>query len=256
VTDEVVVYFTDAPVVDAGADLAICANNPAVQLSGDVINANGGTWSGGNGTFSPSANVLSPVYQPTAAEIAAGSVALTLTSTGHGNCLAVTDQVLVTFTPAPVVDAGADMQICMNNPVVELNGSVTVAEGASWSGGLGTFTPDANTLNATYVPSAFELQSGSITLTLTTTGNGNCLAVTDQVLVTFTPAPVVDAGDDILTCSSDLAVQLNGSVAGGSTTGIWSTSGTGIFLPANNVLSPVYMASSLDSLNGVVQVVL
>jgi gliding motility-associated-like protein len=256
VTDEVVVYFTDAPVVDAGADLAICANNPAVQLSGDVINANGGTWSGGNGTFSPSANVLSPVYQPTAAEIAAGSVALTLTSTGNGNCLAVTDQVLVTFTPAPVVDAGDDMQICMNNPVVELNGSVTVAEGASWSGGLGTFTPDANTLNATYVPSAFELQSGSITLTLTTTGNGNCLAVTDQVLVTFTPAPVVDAGDDILTCSSDLAVQLNGSVAGGSTTGIWSTSGTGIFLPANNVLSPVYMASSLDSLNGVVQVVL
>src|SRR5690606_27635382 len=63
-------------------------------------------------------------------------------------------------------------------------------------------------------------------------------------------------GDDVLTCSSDLAVQLNGSVAGGSTTGIWSTSGTGIFLPANNVLSPVYMASSLDSLNGVVQVVL
>src|SRR5690606_20220604 len=152
VTDEVVVYFTDAPVVDAGADLAICANNPAVQLSGDVINANGGTWSGGNGTFSPSANVLSPVYQPTAAEIAAGSVALTLTSTGNGNCLAVTDQVLVTFTPAPVVDAGADILKIGSASGRERDGSVTVAEGASWSGGLGTFTPDANTMNATDVP--------------------------------------------------------------------------------------------------------
>src|SRR5690606_663935 len=118
-----------APVVNAGADQSICANNSAVQLNGDVVNANGGTWTGGSGSFSPSANVLSPVYTPTAAEIASGGMNLYLTSTGNGNCLAVKDTMHITFTPAPTVDAGVDQNVCANNPVVTLNGGSTVAGG-------------------------------------------------------------------------------------------------------------------------------
>jgi hypothetical protein len=56
-----------------------------------------------------------------------------------------------------------------------------VASGGQWSGGLGTFTPNAQTLNAQYTPTPFELQSGSLQLTLDHTGNGNCLAVADQM---------------------------------------------------------------------------
>ncbi|MBX2984113.1 MAG: gliding motility-associated C-terminal domain-containing protein [Flavobacteriales bacterium] len=256
VIDQMTVYFTDSPVVDAGTDLTVCANNPAVQLNGDVNNANGGAWSGGSGTFSPSNNVFSPIYTPTAAEIASGSLNLYLTSTGNGNCFAVRDTLAITFTPAPTVNAGVDMDVCANNPLVTLNGAITVASGAQWSGGLGTYTPNAQTLNAQYTPSPFELQTGSVQLTLTTTGNGNCLAVNDQVMLTVTPAPVVSAGPDITTCSSALQVPMAGSVQGGSTTGTWSTSGTGSFFPSATTLNATYMASALDSLNGTVDLTL
>ncbi len=227
-----------------------------MQLNGNVINANGGAWSGGSGTFSPSNNVFSPVYTPTAAEIASGSLNLYLTSTGNGNCFAVRDTLAITFTPAPTVNAGVDMDVCANNPLVTLNGATTVAGGAQWSGGLGTYTPNAQTLNAQYAPSPFELQTGNVELTLTTTGNGNCLAVADQVMITVTPAPVVSAGPDITTCSSALQVPMTGSVQGGSTTGTWSTSGTGTFFPSATTINATYMASALDSLNGTVDLTL
>jgi gliding motility-associated-like protein len=255
-SDQMVVTFTGAPVVDAGADLQICSNNSAVQLNGNVTNANGAAWSGGNGTFSPASNVFAPVYTPTAAEAAAGSLMLTLTSTGNGNCFAVNDEVLITFTSAPIADAGLDLNVCVNNPVVELSGSMTVAAGGVWSGGLGTYAPDANALNTQYTLAPFELQSGSVTLTLTSTGNGNCLAVNDQVTITVTPAPVVSAGGDITACSNALQVPLSGTVSDGATTGQWSTSGTGVFSPSANVLNATYIASSLDSLNGSVNLTL
>ncbi|MBK7247308.1 MAG: hypothetical protein IPI05_06535 [Flavobacteriales bacterium] len=74
----------------------------------------------------------------------------------------------------------------------------------------------------------------------------------DQVTLTVTPAPVVSAGADITTCSSDPQVPMTGSVQGGSTTGTWSTSGTGSFFPSATALNATYMASALDSLNGTV----
>ena len=42
--------------------------------------ASSGTWSGGAGTFSPSASAPNATYTPTAAEIAAGGLTLTLTT--------------------------------------------------------------------------------------------------------------------------------------------------------------------------------
>ncbi|MEO8590604.1 MAG: gliding motility-associated C-terminal domain-containing protein [Flavobacteriales bacterium] len=256
VTDQMTIVFTGSPIVSAGSDLQICANNSAVQLTGNVTNASGGTWTGGSGSFAPNSNVLSPVYTPSAGELAAGPLSLYLTSTGNGNCISVRDTVIVTFTPAPTVNAGADLDVCTNNPVVTLNGSITVATGAQWSGGLGTYTPNAQALNAQYVPSAFELGSGSVQLTLTTIGNSNCVAVTDQITITVTPSPVVNAGADVITCSNQLQVPLNGTVQGGATTGLWSTSGTGTFSPSTSTLNATYIASSLDSLNGTVDLTL
>ncbi|HEY0978025.1 MAG TPA: PKD domain-containing protein, partial [Flavobacteriales bacterium] len=225
-------------------------NAPVAQLNGTVTNANGGTWSGGNGTFSPSNNVFSPTYTPTPAERAAGSVTLTLTTTGNGNCLAASDAVTITITPAPTVNAGADATVCANAAQVTLNGAFTVATGAVWSGGAGTYDPNNTTLNATYTPSLAEISAGTFTLTLTTTGNGLCNAVTDAMTVTVTPAPVVSAGPDQTNCASDLSVQLAGSVTGTATTGLWSTSGTGSFSPSPSALNATYIASTADSLAG------
>jgi hypothetical protein len=51
-----------------------------------VGNAPGGQWSGGAGTYFPSNTSLAMQYIAHEAEIAAGSVTLTLTSTGTVNC--------------------------------------------------------------------------------------------------------------------------------------------------------------------------
>jgi len=67
-----------SPTADAGPDQAVCASSPQVQLAGVASNGTA-AWSGGAGSYSPSASAPNAIYTPTAAEIAAGSVTLTLT---------------------------------------------------------------------------------------------------------------------------------------------------------------------------------
>lgn len=242
--DEMTITITPAPVVSAGADLSVCANNSAVTLNGSVTVASGGVWSGGNGSFDPSPNALNVIYNPTAAEIASGSLNLTLTSTGNGNCVAVSDQVNITFTPAPTANAGSNVSVCANNVDVLLNGSVTVSSGGAWSGGLGIFIPNSNTLNATYTPTASEIANGSVTLTLTTTGNGNCAATSDEMTINIGPAPIVSAGPAQSACANNATITLNGIVsnAGGGT---WS-GGSGTYFPGPNSLSVAYTPTAAE----------
>src|SRR5690606_1859025 len=125
-------------------------------------------------------------------ERAAGTVTLTLTTVGNGNCNAVSDNVTFTITPAPTANAGLDRTVCANNAAVALNGSFTIATGGVWSGGAGTFDPSTTNMGAVYTPSAAEITAGIVTLTLTTTGNGSCNAVTDQMVISITDAPSVN----------------------------------------------------------------
>ncbi len=59
------------------------------------------------------------------------------------------------------------------------------AAGGVWSGGAGVYTPNDSSLNATYIPTTSEIQSGSLNLYLTTTGNGTCPPDIDTVEVDF-----------------------------------------------------------------------
>ena len=249
-SDQMTIIINPSPIVSAGADQEACGNNANVQLSGSVEFAAGGIWSGGNGVFSPSATALNAIYIPTPVEVIGGNVVLTLTSTGNGSCSEEFDQVQLFYTPAPIVNAGLDQTVCANNTSVNLTGSVIGASGGIWSGGLGTFSPSNTSLNAIYEPNATEIANGIVTLTLTSTGNGSCVAESSEITISITPAPEVDAGNDVTNCVSDLNVPLNGSVSGSSTTGVWSTSGTGFFVPNNFDLSATYVISSQDSING------
>ena len=75
------------------------------------------------------------------------------------------------------MNAGADQTLCANNANAVLNAQLTVATGVQWSGGTGLYSPGSTAQNITYSPSPVELANGSVTLTVTTTGNGSCLAV-------------------------------------------------------------------------------
>jgi hypothetical protein len=223
------ITINPAPIVNAGNNQSVCANNPAIALNGQVTNASGGVWSGGAGTYTPGNSSLNAQYTPTAGEITSGNIALTLTSTGNGNCNAVTDVVNITITPSPTVSAGTNETLCSNDASIELNGEITVANGGTWTGGSGTFNPNSNTLNATYNPSAGEIASGNITLTLTTTGNGNCLVVADEVTFNFTPAPTISVGNTQSICQGETTLDLDGSIDGSATGVIWSSNSEGTF---------------------------
>jgi len=252
--DSVTVAFTPQPTANAGNDATVCANNGLVSLSG-ASSTGSGTWTtSGTGTFSPTANALNATYTPSTADNTAGNVTLTLTTANNGGCLAVTDQLTVTITPAPVANAGPDQTVCANNAVVTLSGSFTVATGAAWtSSGTGIFSSTTG-MNATYTPSSADTAAGTVTITLTTTGNGLCNAVTDAMVITITGKPIVNAGINSVACKNNPNYPLTGSSSTGS--GIWTTSGTGTFTPTATTLNATYIPSTADTTAGSVILIL
>ncbi len=257
--DTMLVTILPLPVTDAGPDQTICANNVA-SLVGQITGGSGtGIWStfDGTGVFSPSDTLLNASYIPSANDTVLGSITLTLTSTNNGSCSASSDDVIISFSPAPIVNAGADQLVCENNADVNLSGTVIYATGGIWSTmGGGTFFPNNTSLNTTYIPSITDIIAGEVILVLTSTGNGTCLPETDTMLVTITPAPIVDAGADKYICEGTTSASLSGIVSGITTTGQWSTLGSGTFFPSPNLLNVIYNLSSGDVTAGSVPIIL
>jgi gliding motility-associated-like protein len=252
VTDQMVITITPSPTVSAGGSQTVCANNSQVTLNGTFGVASGISWSSsGSGTFNPDNITPSTTYSPSATDITAGTVTLTITTTGNGNCLAATNTMVVTIKPAPVVNGGADIFVCSNNANAVLNGTSNTGGGQWSSSGTGTFTPNNTTLNATYISSASDISGGLVTLTLTSTNNVNCLAVSDTLTVKYTAPPTVSAGlSTSVVCANNSAVALNGTSSTGA--GAWTTSGTGTFTPNNTTLNATYNASAADGSAGTV----
>ena len=253
--DTIFLEVEPAPIVSASADQDVCENNSVVQLAGAVTGgATTGEWSTlGTGTFSPDITTLDGDYIPSAADLSAGSVQLVLTSTNFGSCVAETDTMLVTFTTAATVDAGADtLYACENNAIVNLTGSVSgVTSTGKWtSGGTGIFSPDNLSLTATYQPSPSDISSGSIWIYLESTSNGSCIPVFDSLLVIFTTPPSVNAGSNVLTCTNDANITLNGSVSGATTTGIW-TGGNGNYSASDTDLNATYTPTAAEISSGI-----
>src|SRR5690606_24271551 len=122
--------------------------------------------------------------------------------------------------------------------------------------GTGSFVPSPNALNAVYMASPEDVEVQILTFTLTSTNNGNCIAVTDQFTLNIFPSGTANAGPNQMVCENNPAVQLAGSITGGATEGVWSTSGTGTFEPDANDLNAIYHPSPADLLNGTVNLVL
>ncbi|MEO6462092.1 MAG: hypothetical protein ABIP29_03365, partial [Candidatus Eisenbacteria bacterium] len=248
-SDAVRITIRPAAVANAGLDLVACASAPQVQLAGTVGGgATSGTWSGGAGTFTPGPSALNATYLPSAGEIAAGGVTLTLTTDDPiGPCDAFSDQVRITIAPAATVDAGADLVTCSGAPQAQLAGRLGgSATGATWSGGAGSFSPRATALDAIYTPTAAEIAAGGVTLVLTSNDPaGPCPPASDPVRITIDRAATANAGIDLVVCASSAQVQLAGTVGGGATGGTWS-GGDGTFTPGPSALNATYLPSAAE----------
>jgi hypothetical protein len=92
------------------------------------------------------------------------------------------------------VSAGTDQNVCANANV-SLNGSISGGVlNATWSTlGTGSFSPSANVLNATYIPSSADYTNGSVSLVLTTNSVASCGSKSDTVVITLIALPASSA---------------------------------------------------------------
>ena len=255
--DQMIITITAAPTANAGPDQILCQSSPNASLNGIITGAPTGIWTTlGSGTFSPSVTTLNATYIPSTADTATGNVTLILTSTNNGGCNPVSDTMLISYTDIPVVFAGANQTVCANNANVSLNGVVSVGSttGIWTTSGSGTFSPSATTLNATYIPSAADTLAGSVILTLSSTSS--CVVITDNLIITITDAPAVNAGAAIFVCANNADANYSATISGGSTTGIWTSSGSGTFSPDNISLTGTYTPSAADTSAGTVYLIL
>lgn len=224
-TDTMQISITASPIVDIPQDtIYACSNNPNVNLTGTVSGgASTGKWlSTGNGLFSPDNLSLTTTYQPSPQDVAAGEIWIYLESTNNGNCVSELDSVNITFTALPVVDAGVDQIVCSNDSEVTLTGIVSgPTTTGSWSGGSGTFNPDNTTLSTIYTPTPAEISGGSITLTLTSTNNGTCVAENDAILIDFAAPPFANFNFNSV-CEKDTTYFTDFSLDGFGTIVNWS----------------------------------
>ena len=176
--------------VDAGADVTVCENAPTVNLAGTVTVATGGQWSGGGGTYGSGNTSLVTTYVPSGPEIIAGSVVLTLTTTGNGPCTPESDIITITIDPIPTVNAGPNQVVCGGTPVtLSASGSALIY---LWDNAVTNGIP--------FVPGI-----GSLTYTVTGTDVNGCIN-TDMAIVTVNAVPVTTqtcSDADQIICAGD-----------------------------------------------------
>ncbi len=134
-------------------------------------------------------------------------------------CVSARGSVTITINATPVASAGTDQTLC-SGEIVSLSGIVTNPAGCSpaqtWTviSGTGSFSPNANTLNATFTPTS----TGTIQLRLTPCTSGGCTAVADDIILTVTSSPTVTVSAVSNPICQGLINDLNGVVTGGTPT--------------------------------------
>jgi len=185
-------------------------------------------------TYSWPAPLLSPAGSITGISAGSGLSAITQTLTNNtsspatatytvipvnGTCTGNPFKVIVTVNPSATVNAGSNQDICTGS-AVQLNGSIGgAATSATWNGGTGTFTPNRNSLTPVYTPSAAEITTGSITLTLNSNdpdGAGPCPAVTSSVTININSLPTLTYSSVNLNCNGGANGSITLSVSSGT----------------------------------------
>lgn len=256
--DTMQVTYIQSPIADAGPDDSYCKNNVgAVPVNATVQFASGGSWSGGSGGAFGNMGSLNTTYTPSPTDLAADSVMLFFTSAGSlFACPDYQDTTIIYFTDPPTVSAGADAVLCSSETEVNLTGSVSGATNSGiWTtNGLGAFSPSADNPVTDYLISSGDITNGSISLTLTSTNNGNCLAVQDSILVTFIDEPTVSITSSDSVCSNLSLMDLDGTVSPGFSAN-WTTTGFGSVVSPGS-LNTQYNIATIDTVLGYVDVFL
>ncbi len=233
--------------VSAGNNMAICEGFTYTLNQATAENYNSLTWTGGDGTFVPSAQVLKPVYIPGPQDILNGGASLCLSAISENPCTSTaSDCISLIIQQNATSNAGEDISVCATQAYVELNGLVEngfpVWEESLFTGG---FFENVNANSTKYYFSNEDIELGTIELCLTGIPAQPCLIPqTDCLRVTIVNSPEANAGSDLSICAYE-PVILNQAVAENYSTVQWSTMGDGVFVNPN-ALNTVYLPGIND----------
>jgi gliding motility-associated-like protein len=218
----VVVNVDDLPVANAGPNQTICLSTPVVSLNGSVT---GGTTTGiwttaGSGSFSVPDN-LQAQYTPSAADKAAGSVVLTLTSTSKDNCQISTSTMTITFDPGPLISSLPTGTACTGVPQSYAITSNEPSATFSWSRAAvaGISNPAVNNQTAgTIIESLINTTQKPVDVVYTIIPTGNsCPGVPFKYTATVNPAlPAASVSSNTPVCVGN-TVNLNATSITGAT---------------------------------------
>ncbi len=156
------------------------------------------------------------------------------------------NSVTVTVTPLPTVVAGPPMTICeTQSPNIGAGASATNHDSLLWtSSGTGTFA-NATSLAATYTPSAADIASGNVLLTLTAFASAPCSNITASKLLTISGSPTAVAGGNQMACPNQPIVVTGTAAANGIIW--WEEDGFGSFTAGANTTTPTYTPAAQDA---------
>jgi PKD repeat protein len=173
----------------------------------------------------------------------------TVTVVHQNNCGTATDSQVITFTTAPVVSAGTYTAVCYDAANIPLTGSITGntsdVTGLTWSSsGGGTFSPNANTLAATYTPTQAERNARTINLTLTVSTSlpGACSSITSNASITIKDPVTVSSASTKSICTGTAVGYTPTSATAGATfawTATGSANASGFSVIGNGVINDV-----------------
>ncbi|MCX2582525.1 PKD domain-containing protein [Pedobacter sp. MR22-3] len=241
----------------ASAPQTVIVNElPTATLSPDITLCNLTTYDFNNTTTGPTRTLISGTYQDlsdtytwTVTPTGSGTYSFTngttanskypsikfdnydeynITVTHKNNCGTVSKTQKLTFSTAPVINAGEDQSLCFTGTSFNLAGTITgTVSTQTWIGGLGAFTPSRNDLSAVYTPTAAEKANGTVNLILraTTTLAPPCNQIEDEIVLRIKPDISVNSAARKSICTGkNVDYTPTGLVSG--TTFNWTATGS------------------------------
>ena len=263
-SETLILSIIPAPIADAGENLSKCetpftittATSDASTYSRlEWTSASGGTFQGGV------INSINPTYIPSATDIGAGTVDLTLTAFPLTPCaIASVSTITVSIKKEPVITVTNQNPICEDALNTEILGTnVSHEKSFVYTSTTGTIINNETTLNPTVTPSNLDINNGFIILTITADADGACvIPVTETITIAIQRNPVVTAGAASTFCEGAV-ITTNDATAFFVGTGNlqWDNNGgDGIFKTPSNTLITDYEPGPTEISNGQVKLTL
>lgn len=155
------------PVINAGADTLICEGSDYTTNGATASFFTNLSWSStGTGSFANGNSVIA-TYTPSAADIAAGGVTLTMSVDALAPCTGtITDSFVLSINKAATVNAGPDASICNTIPFALSAATASNFSSVQWTTSGTLSFSNSSVVNPIYNPSTADMLSGSVTLTL------------------------------------------------------------------------------------------